>query len=138
MDLNSSSDEEEDTPVAAPPSSPPEQATIDQAGGATTSESMSVDEGNEQVPEVEVEAVWEEEEEEDAEPGPRHPGSAGPEDTGAWGPRRGPLGPRCALSPLALSCTPQACLSELHCTAPHTHAQAGRRGASRSARSRYN
>jgi hypothetical protein len=48
MDLNSSSDEEEDTPVAAPPPSPPEQATI----GATTSESMSLDEGNEEVREV--------------------------------------------------------------------------------------
>lgn len=64
MDLNSSSDEEEDTPVAAPPPSPPEQATIDPASGATTSESMSVDEGNEEVREVEVEAVWEEEDSE--------------------------------------------------------------------------
>ena len=68
MDLNSSSDEEEDAPVAAPPSSPPEQATIDQAGGATTNESMSVDESNEQVPEVEVEAVWEEDSEAELDP----------------------------------------------------------------------
>ena len=68
MDLNSSSDEEEDTPVAAPPSSPPEQATIDQAGGATTSESMSVDEGNEEVPKVEVEAVWEADPEAELDP----------------------------------------------------------------------
>ena len=67
MDLSSSSDDEEDAPVAAPPPSPPEQAAIDPAGGATTSESMSVDEGNE-VPEVEVEAVWEEDSEAELDP----------------------------------------------------------------------
>ena len=66
MDLNSSSDEEEDTPVAAPPPPPPPQALIDPTGGAT-SESMDVDEGNEEVLEVEVEAVWEAEEEEEEE-----------------------------------------------------------------------
>ena len=66
MDLNSSSDEEEDTPVAAPPPPPPPQALIDPTGGAT-SESMDVDEGNEEVLEVEVEAVWDAEEEEEEE-----------------------------------------------------------------------
>ena len=64
MDLNSSSDEEEDTPVAAPPQAAPAQAPSDPAGGATT-ESMDVDEANEEVLEVEVEAVWEEDDEEE-------------------------------------------------------------------------
>ena len=67
MDLNSSSDEEEDTPVAAPPQAAPAQAPSDQTGGATT-ESMDVDEANEEVLEVEVEAVWEDEEEEELDP----------------------------------------------------------------------
>ena len=66
MDLNSSSDEE-DTPVAAPPQAAPAQAPSDPAGGATT-ESMDVDEGNEEVLEVEVEAVWEDDEEEELDP----------------------------------------------------------------------
>ena len=64
MDLNSSSDEEEDAPVAAPPQA--KLAITDLTGGATT-ESMDVDEGNEEVLEVEVEAVWEAEEEEEEE-----------------------------------------------------------------------
>ena len=70
MDLNSSSDEEEDAPVAAPPQA--KLAITDLTGGATT-ESMDVDEGNEEVLEVEVEAVWEadEEEEEEEELDPR-------------------------------------------------------------------
>ena len=69
MDLNSSSDEEEDAPVAAPPQA--KLAITDLTGGAT-SESMDVDEGNEEVLEVEVEAVWEaeEEEEEELDPAP--------------------------------------------------------------------
>ena len=66
MDLNSSSDEE-DTPVAAPPQAAPAQAPSDQTGGATT-ESMDVDEGNEEVLEVEVEAVWEDDDEEELDP----------------------------------------------------------------------
>ena len=49
--------------MAAPPQGAPAQAPSDQTGGATT-ESMDVDEGNEEVLEVEVEAVWEDEEEE--------------------------------------------------------------------------
>ena len=60
MDLNSSTGEAEDAPVAAPPQAEPTHPT----GGATT-ESMDVDEGNEEVLEVEVEAVWEVEEEEE-------------------------------------------------------------------------
>ena len=66
MDLNSSSDEEE-APVAAPPQAAPAQAPGDPAGGATT-ESMDVDEANEEVLEVEVEAVWEDDEEEELDP----------------------------------------------------------------------
>ena len=60
MDLNSSSDEEE-APVAAPPQAQPAQAPSDQTGGATT-ESVDVDEGSEA---VEVEAVWDEDDEEE-------------------------------------------------------------------------
>ena len=59
MDLNSSSDEqEEDTP----PQAAPAQAPSDPAGGATTE---SMDAANDEVLEVEVEAVWEENEEEE-------------------------------------------------------------------------
>ena len=105
MDLNSSSDEEEDTPVAAPPSFPPEQATIDQAGGATTSESMSVDEGNEEVPEVEVEAVWEEEEE-DAELDPDTLGVPGLKTLVPGDRVEVLLAHGAPSSPWALSCTP--------------------------------
>tara|TARA_B100000768_G_scaffold161637_1_gene161856 strand:+ start:67 stop:579 length:513 start_codon:yes stop_codon:yes gene_type:complete len=71
--LNSSSDDEH-APMAALPQAEPTQAPIDSAGGATT-ESMDVDEGNEEVQEVEVEAVWEteEEEEEDVDEQDKHP-----------------------------------------------------------------
>ena len=74
MDLNSSSDEEEDAPVAAPPQA--KLAITDLTGGATT-ESMDVDEGNEEVLEVEVEAVWEAEEEEEEELDPNTLGVPG-------------------------------------------------------------
>ena len=72
MDLNSSTGEAEDAPVAAPPQAEPTHPT----GGATT-ESMDVDEGNEEVLEVEVEAVWEAEEEEEEELDPRTLGVPG-------------------------------------------------------------
>ena len=69
--LSSSSDEEEDAQVAVPPHAP-----TDLTGGATT-ESMDVDEGNEEVLEVEVEAVWDAEEEEEEELDPRTLGVPG-------------------------------------------------------------
>ena len=72
MDLNSSTGEAEDAPVAAPPQAEPTHPT----GGATT-ESMDVDEGNEEVLEVEVEAVWEAEEEEEEELDPHTLGVPG-------------------------------------------------------------
>ena len=50
--------------MAAPPQAQPAQAPSDQTGGATT-ESVHVDEANEEVLEVEVEAVWEDDEEEE-------------------------------------------------------------------------
>ena len=53
--------------MAAPPQAAPAQAPSDPAGGATT-ESMDVDEANEEVLEVEVEAVWEDDEEEELDP----------------------------------------------------------------------
>ena len=53
--------------MAAPPQAAPAQAPSDQTGGATT-ESVDVDEANEEVLEVEVEAVWEDEEEEELDP----------------------------------------------------------------------
>ena len=53
--------------MAAPPQAAPAQAPSDQTGGATT-ESMDVDEGNEEVLEVEVEAVWEDDDEEELDP----------------------------------------------------------------------
>ena len=53
--------------MAAPPQGAPAQAPSDQTGGATT-ESVDVDEANEEVLEVEVEAVWEDDEEEELDP----------------------------------------------------------------------
>ena len=53
--------------MAAPPQAAPAQAPSDPAGGATT-ESMDVDEANEEVLEVEVEAVWEDDEDEELDP----------------------------------------------------------------------
>ena len=58
--------------MAAPPQAEP----TDPTGGATT-ESMDVDEGNEEVLEVEVEAVWEAEEEEEEELDPNTLGVPG-------------------------------------------------------------
>ena len=128
MDLNSSSDEEEDTPVAAPPQAAPAQAPSDQTGGATT-ESMDVDEANE-VLEVEVEAVWEDEEEEELDP--RTLGVPGlrtlePGDhvEVLWA--NGAFSPPCPAPQHAPD------LRHLGCT---TCAQAGRGGESRSACSR--
>ena len=129
MDLNSSTGEAEDAPVAAPPQAEPTHPT----GGATT-ESMDVDEGNEEVLEVEVEAVWEVEEEEEesqTELDPRTLGVPGLK-TLVPGNHVEVLWANGARSPI--SCPPTR--SEAQRGSAITCAQVGREGESRSACSR--
>ena len=132
MDLNSSSDEEE-APVAAPPPPPPPppQVLIDPTGGATT-ESMDVDQGNEEVLEVEVEAVWEAEDDDDEEEEELNPHTLGVPGlkTLVPGDHVEVLWANGACSPLFLPPTPQA-PRELQ-----RALQAGKGGESRSACSR--